>query len=399
MKLFLLLFILISCLSCKHRHCDIVIDCTIKFSQGKYIYLDEIKVYDKIRLDSCFVDENQKCTFCIQTDQPLILQLGTDIKNYLILIVEPNEKVSITADIRNIPTTYEVDGSPSSKLVHILHKHTLKNYALLDTLASIWEKLKYDSEKIKIRDSLDSVAKTVYEDQKSFMLSFVEQNKSSLAAIIALYQSFGQVYLINEFENIDIYENVVNQLIKKYPENEHVLELKSRVNKNKITLREREAILKRLEPGNPTPEISLPNINDEPFSISTLKGHTILIYFWHSKDPVCRKTNFDLLKLYRTYAKYGFTIVWVALDANKEIWRKVVQTEKLPGIHLIDEKEWLSPLVKIFQMQKVPHLILVDKNGIIVKNNILFNEVQQYLYQLYYNYIIAEKKQMNDTIP
>lgn len=401
MRLLTLPIMLVVFMSCSRKTCDVQISCVFQFSPGKYVYLEEIKVYDKILLDSCFVDENQTCHFCISTQQPLILRIRTDHKNYLLLVAQPGQHINITADIRNIPASYTVSGSEDSEQLLELHRTTLNNYARLDTLASIWEKRKYEPTKLALRDSLDSIAKIIYDDQRAFMLHFVDKNKNSLAAITALYQSFGQVYIIDELEDIQVYENVASELRKLYPDNEHVIELNARVQKNKLTLAEREAIRKRLEPGNPVPEISLPDMNDEPFSIASLQGHTLLIYFWHSKDPVCRKTNIELLQLHRTYSKYGFYIIWVALDANKEIWKKVVQSERLPGIHLIDQKEWFSPLVKIFQMQKVPHLTLVDKNGMIIKNNISLDEIKQQLYQFFYRFVVAEKEKQiaNDTMP
>jgi peroxiredoxin len=359
------------------------IECEFLYTRGEIIYLDEILVYDRVRIDSAGVDNKGKCEFVFSVDGDAgIFWIGNSEDNYITLVIEKGEEVKIEGDIRNLPATYKVSGSSGSEKLFDLHRHTLMNYARLDSLSAIWQSRMYNDDKLFLRDSLDSVALLVYDDQISFVEQFAKGNKQSLASIIALYQTFGRVPVLDEFEYIDLFGDVAQSLKEKYPGNQHVNELFARVEKNKVLLREKEEIMKRLEPGNPVPALSLPDMNGAPESVSDYRGYVILIYFWHSKNPLCRKLNLQLADLYKLHAARGFLLFNVSFDNDTDIWKKTVGLDKLPGIHVNDQREWSSPVLKMFNIPDLPHSVLVDREGVIVANNLSIEEINIKLYEL-----------------
>lgn len=371
-----------SCNTKDPKTSKVTINGTFVMSRAEMLYLYEINVYEKSPLDSTKISSDGSFTFTIEIDDASFLWLGTKDDNYITLLVEGEESITIEGDLRSLPATYSIKGSPGSEQLYILHRHTLNNYAKLDSLALIWEKRMYNNDKLELQDSLDSVAKTIYEEQERFVTNFIKQNSSSLASIIALYQTFGRVPILDEFEHLELFRSTATSLKEKYPDNQHVNELLARVEKNTLIAKENEEIKKRLQPGNPVPELSLPNMNGEPVSINDYKGYTILIYFWSSVSPESRKMNQQLISTYKLFAPRGFILFNVSLDNNPEIWKQAVGLDKMPGIHVCDFMDWASPVVKIFNIQEIPYNVLVDKEGLIVANGLTIEQLNQKLYEL-----------------
>jgi hypothetical protein len=352
------------------------------FSKGEMLYLYEVLVFDKALIDSVRLEESGEFSFKFHSEDEVILWLGTSSENYVTLICSPDDKAELTGDVRSLPATYAVSGSPASEQILQLHKFTMNNYAVLDSLSLIWEKRKYDNDRMLLRDTLDSLAFSIYDSQKAFVIAFIDKNMHSLASVMALYQVFGRMPLLDEFEYIELYEKTVQKLKEHHPGNQHVNELSARVEKNKLLLKEKQEVMKRLEPGNPVPQLSLSDRNGAPVSVSDYKGFTILINFWSATNPVCRKLNLQLVQLHKLHSARGFLLFNVSFDNNQDVWKAAINHDKLPGIHVNDQRDWNSPVVQMFNIPELPYSVLVDKDGNIVGNGLSYDEINSKLYEL-----------------
>jgi len=352
------------------------------FSRGEMLYLYEVLVFDKALIDSVRLKESGEFSFDFHSDDEVILWLGTSSENYITLICNPDDKAQLTGDVRSLPATYSVSGSAASEQILKLHKFTMNNYAILDSLALVWEKRKYDNDRLLFRDTLDSLAFSIYDSQKAFVLAFIDENMHSLASVMALYQVFGRMPLLDEFEYIELYEKTAMKLKEHHPGNQHVNELSARVEKNKLLLKEKQEVMKRLEPGNPVPQLSLSDRNGAPVSVSDYKGFTILINFWSATNPVCRKFNAQLVQLHKLHSARGFLLFNVSFDNNQDAWKAAITHDKLPGIHVNDQRDWASPVIKMFNIPELPYSVLVDKDGNIAGNGLSYDEINRKLYEI-----------------
>lgn len=379
--LILPLIIFIFTLSCKNSKTNhsAEINARFLFSKGEVIYLDEVKVFETTIIDSIIINENGEFSFKIKTDGPQFYRLRINNNNLITLLIDSKEKITINADIRSLASTYKVEGSEGSKLVYELHTFTFENYKRLDSLAQIWEYRKYDNDNLILRDSLDSIALQIYNSQEEFVKNFIKENQSNLASIMALYQVFGRQSLLDEIEDLDIFEETAIKLKSAYPNNSHVNELNARVYKNKQIKIERDKITERLSPGNFVPEISLPNQNGEPVSILDFKGNNILIFFWSSSSTKSRSLINELTQLHKQYSTKGFLLFNVSFDMNQDLWKKTINFEKMPGIHVNDSREWSSPVIKMFNIKAFPHHVLIDREGKIIGTNLSIDEIKDKL--------------------
>lgn len=375
--LILTIILTYQCKCDRHSNKKVTISGQFLYSKGETLYIEQINPYENILLDSVIIKESGNFSFSIKPEEATFIVLRTTKQNSINLLVEHKENIQLSGDIRSLPATYTVNGSPGSLLLQELHKNTFQNYILLDSLAIVWEKKKYDNNKLEVRDSLDSIALSIYEQQKQFVIDFVNKNPNSLASIMALYQTFGQVPVVDEFENISLFQLVVQELQKQYPSNSHMFELSSRVERNKYIMEEQKAIKERMQAGNKIPEISLADYDGKPISIIDYEGQVRIIYFWSSQCASCRKNNAEINKIIKKYENKSLMLYTVSLDFDKEIWKKAYELDKLKGVHVSDLKEWHSPIVKTCNVTTIPYIIVIDKEGKIVKTGVNIDELEE----------------------
>ncbi len=67
------------------------------------------------------------------------------------------------------------------------------------------------------------------------------------------------------------------------------------------------------------PDFSLPDLNGKLQSINNWNGKVIMVNFWASWCPPCRREIPGLMRLYKNYQKQGFVILGVALDDSQSV--------------------------------------------------------------------------------
>jgi thiol-disulfide isomerase/thioredoxin len=132
-----------------------------------------------------------------------------------------------------------------------------------------------------------------------------------------------------------------------------------------------------LEIGNKAPELNYNDPNGKSIALSSLKGKMVLIDFWASWCPPCRRENPVVVATYKEFKDKdfkkgkGFTIYSVSLDRDKNSWVKGIQDDKLewPN-HVSDLKYWSSAGAATYGVQGIPTNWLIDGNGVIVAKNL-----------------------------
>ena len=95
------------------------------------------------------------------------------------------------------------------------------------------------------------------------------------------------------------------------------------------------------------------------------KGKVVLIDFWASWCPPCRRDMPFIVSLYEKYKEQGLEVVGVSLDSDKKAWTDFIQKTNMTWVQMSDFKKWDSPAIENYNVQSIPYTVLVDREGII----------------------------------
>jgi len=338
----------------------------LKNSRGELIRLQLLSVDSLSTIDSVVVDNNGAFSFKSSISEPGFYLLGTKADNFITLLIDQGEDITIEADAMQLASDYSVNGSPGSQLLWELNDHTRMNYRKSDSLMQLLNAsqahLRFDS----IKTEIDSTYTDIYNNQKTFLQGFIQKNSTSLASLMALYQVFGRIRMINEREDAALFEKLDNDLLEKYPENLYVAELHERVTVLKKEKTERLAFEKKLDSGNVAPAIQLNTPAGAPITLSSLKGNVILLHFWATWSAPSQAGITTYKYLQKKYAPKGFTVFSVSLDKDRQSWEMGIRENKMYWPQGSDLREWESPLVKTYNIATIPSTFLIDKDGRII---------------------------------
>jgi thiol-disulfide isomerase/thioredoxin len=132
--------------------------------------------------------------------------------------------------------------------------------------------------------------------------------------------------------------------------------------------------------GEKAPEFTANLLDGSAFSLSELKGHYVLLDFWGSWCPPCRKENPEWAALYRQYEQAafkdaaGFQIVSIGIEKDEARWRNAIEKDGLYWrYHVLDKAESLrffdSPVAILYGVKQAPTIFLLNPQMKIIAVN------------------------------
>lgn len=120
---------------------------------------------------------------------------------------------------------------------------------------------------------------------------------------------------------------------------------------------------------NPTPE----NVGQRLFQaiIEKYKGKVVYIDFWGTWCAPCIEEMPNAKKLREALKDKEVVFLYMAVQSPEPVWKQVIAKLDIQGEHyLLKDEEYLQ-LRSVFQIEGVPHYVLVDKEGTIREKNAL----------------------------
>lgn len=329
---------------------------------GNYVYLYEYGDPDVLPFDSALVKNS---AFRLEGTQkePLLTTIrfstdvvpeergkGTPFKTTFTL---ENGKLAIYLD-----TLSEVTGTPANDAEKAM-KDSLKPF--YDEMGKLGDDIRSEDKTIaaaaerKYNEISDKITKVI----ANYILAHMDQKMPAK-------------YLYDNRYNLS--EDQQNEILSKADST-----FKAQPNIDKMI--NHLEVLKKVAVGKKFTDFEMADPKGEVHKLSEYVGNgkVVLIDFWASWCPPCRKEMPHLVELYKQYKNKGFDIVGISLDSKPEAWAKGVEDLGITWTQLSDLKGWQNAGAALYGVNSIPHTVLVDKDGTIIAKNIHGTEIDAQL--------------------
>jgi peroxiredoxin len=108
-----------------------------------------------------------------------------------------------------------------------------------------------------------------------------------------------------------------------------------------------------------------------------------LVDFWSAEAGNSNAFNAELKEIYDKYESQGFRVYQVSADTSKAAWITAVQEQRLPWISVCDFKGEASPMLRAYNVRKLPSNYLIDKQGNIIAKDIYSSALEARLAKIF----------------
>jgi thiol-disulfide isomerase/thioredoxin len=373
---FFFTFLLTGCYQNKYQ-----IKGSVENADGKTLVLEKMQLDRELTIDSVVLNEQGKFSFRGEKlNVPTFFRLKISPSNYLTLLLDSTEHVSITANSKSLENTYRIEGSIESKKIQILNQRLKKLRQTVDSLVTLYDSLP-DSENANRKSEIGQALLSALDEHKSFIGSFVMDNPRSFASYYALFQRLSDnTMVLNVMDKKEqvYFATIATSLNLLYPESPRVKQLYNYVLSAKAQER-RNQIVKELTKNadKGIPEINEKSVEGKEIALSSLRGKVVLLSFWASWDEASRRANDHLKIVYKQYHNQGFEIYQVSLDRSKVLWENAIVKDELPWINVSDLRYTDSYPARMYNIYQLPANYLISREGEIIGKNLFGDMLEE----------------------
>ena len=144
----------------------------------------------------------------------------------------------------------------------------------------------------------------------------------------------------------------------------------------------------RVSAGHPYIDIAAKNADGGEVSLKSVvenrRNKYVLLDFWASWCPDCRKDSPFIMQLYKKFGAKGVAFVGVSFDKNMESWKNGVAKLGIEYTQVSDLKQMReSPVAKAYHIGWIPTVYVIDPQGKVALATVVSDKVSAYLHSVY----------------
>jgi peroxiredoxin len=289
-------------------------------------------------------------------------------------LVNDGPEVTVDVDLGKKDDFYEVRGSEASaQLKEMITVFGKKNFEA-ERRAAVADSLRRSNAPDSAQQAASTMGDLAIQDLNTYLRQFINSSPNPTVAAVAL--TLGS----HSFTKSD-FEVTLNGLLKKYPDNRSIKDLKQGYDQEAAQLAQQQTPETDWV-GKQVPDFSLPDAEGRQVSLSSYRGKYLLVDFWASWCGPCRAENPNVVKAHDEFRDKNFAIVGVSLDMEKDAWQKAVKQDNLAWTQISDLKYWNSKAVSTFKFEGIPFNLLIDPRGKIIAASLRGPELESKLQEV-----------------
>lgn len=333
---------------------------------GNYVYLYEYGKQDAQPIDSALVTnsafsfkgtQNESTLATIQFSTDLVPEKRGEATPFKTTFTLENGKIVINLD----STASVVTGTPANDAEKAAKD---KINAFIDEMGKLGDDIRSEDKTIAqaAEKKYDEISDKITQVICNYILEHMDQKMPAK-------------YMYDNRYNLS--EEQQNEILSKADSN-----FKAQPNIDKMI--SHLEVLKKVSVGKQFTDFEMADMKGNMHKLSEFVGNgkVVLIDFWASWCPPCRKEMPHIVELYKQYKNKGFEIVGISLDSKPEAWAKGIKDLNITWPQLSDLKGWSNAGAAIYGVNSIPHTLLVDKDGTIVAKNIHGEEIDAKLQEV-----------------
>jgi len=339
-------------LACNKQVAKTKIRFHIHHAYGFQAYLESIPFAGQKRevIDSATIKNgNDVITFIIPEKEERPYKLKIRDSRMDILVINDRPEMTVEADIIK-PDEYTLENSPATISV----KNFLSGQAKLGTeTRNLFARIDSLKSTGSAKNISDSLSKKYDRDLSAFFRQYINyaDTVSSPAAFLYIYNNvdFGK-----DFAGL---KNFITKAARRFPNHSQVQKLKNE------TIDFLKIFEEEYNVGDQLPELKLPDKYGRIFSTLSLKGKYVFMDFWSTWCEPCLQYDEKKELARKNFPASEFEIVSIALDPEKDSWKKYIQNNGYNWTQLIDEKMWQGPTIATYKIDSIPFNFILAPDG------------------------------------
>lgn len=348
------------------------ISATIENAKDSAVVLQKLNYNRLLVVDTIRTDASGHFNYKVKLkgNEPYFYYLYVGGRPVASMILLPSDQVTV-----NVPAEgpFTIEGSEESELFQQVNTSFSTVSARMNELLAT---LDDDAPESRVKDVNQRLSK-MYVDYKRDAIKYVITHPRSITSAVVLFQRFNDnLPVFGQESDAVIFKTVRDSLVEVYPRSEFVTALR-----DEVDARTSQMSLSRFDDIAliSFPEIELPDMEGVSRKLSDLEGKVIVLSFWSVGQTEHKLFNVDLVDLYGKYHERGLEIYQVSLDIDKPSWASTVRSQNLPWISVSDGLGVQSPAVTTYNVDHVPSMFVINREGDIVGTDVFDKEALEQL--------------------